>query len=143
MKNNYLKKIMLIFPALFLIMSCIVPVKAYASTCPHAGSVSISTIKATCTKKGKKVVKCSRCGKVLSTQTTGNALGHKWKVEQKSATESLVQDVIRLIKKSYIQKYVDMLIMDSSHIIQNQHVLAVDIKFRNAQNVVKSCHEQQ
>lgn len=88
MKNNYLKKIMLIFPALFLIMSCIVPVKAYASTCPHAGSVSISTIKATCTKKGKKVVKCSRCGKVLSTQTTGNALGHKWKVEQKSATES-------------------------------------------------------
>lgn len=68
MKNNYLKKIMLIFPALFLIMSCIVPVKAYASTCPHAGSVSISTIKATCTKKGKKVVKCSRCGKVLSTQ---------------------------------------------------------------------------
>ena len=58
-------------------------------------------------------------------------------------TESIVQDVIRLIKKSYIQKYVDMLIMDSSHIIQNQHVLAVDIKFRNAQNVVKSCHEQQ
>lgn len=131
-------------------MSCIVPVKAYASTCPHAGSVSISTIKATCTKKGKKVVKCSRCGKVLSTQTTGNALGHKWKVEQKSATESergyyrkSCTRCNKIDKKSYIQKYVDMLIMDSSHIIQNQHVLAVDIKFRNAQNVVKSCHEQQ
>ena len=92
MKNNFLKKVVLILPALLLLMVCIMPTKmyAYASTCSHSAGVSVSTVPATCTERGKKIVKCSKCGKVLSTQhTTKSALGHSWKEETKQATETV------------------------------------------------------
>ena len=92
MKNNFLKKVVLILPALLLLMACIMPTKmyAYASTCSHSAGISVITVPATCTGRGKKIVKCSKCGKVLSTQyTTKSALGHSWKEETKQATETV------------------------------------------------------